>query len=131
VTAAAPAGSVPTNGQLTWLLGRRRVFAFFAAFTIVALGDVLFGELDKLTHAFDDIVIVILMAVVLGVIGSGLRKTSVLQLSRQQNIVLVIVIVALIIQIVAFPIEMKDPMDFGNEIPVLLLLVAMIVNRFV
>lgn len=58
------------------------------------------------------------------------KKHSLAELKKQHNILTILFVVAVIFKLYAFPVEMNDPEDFGNEIPVLILLILTLLNRF-
>jgi hypothetical protein len=126
---ATPA--VAGEAELRHQLARRRVFVFFFAFTLVALLPTMLGESDQLTHIADDVILVALAIIALAIIGAWWRRDTVAGLQQTHNAVLTLLIIALIVQIGAIYIERNDPSDFGNEIPSLFFILAMIINRIV
>jgi hypothetical protein len=115
----------------TKALAKRRVFVFFFVFAIIALLSTVAEESDIFLHALDDYVIIIIAIIALLFIYLSRKKQTVSQLARQHNVILALLVIALIVQIYAIIVEFNDPADFGNEIPVLVLIVMMLVNRFV
>ncbi len=131
MAATAPQGPIPSpDPSLQWELSRRRVFLFFAATSVAIVVGVLFEESDQLLHLMDDLAILLLMGGVVAFLGSSWKRQALPELRRQNNVAVVLAAVALAFQIAAFPIEISDPADFGNEIPFLIFLLATIVNRF-
>lgn len=59
------------------------------------------------------------------------NKQSLVELRKQHNGFTVLFVIALVFKLYAFTVEANDPMNFGNEIPVLIFLILTIVNRFV
>jgi len=51
-------------------------------------------------------------------------------LRRQHNQILIMMIGALAFQLFAFAAEYNDPAGFGNEVPSLLALILVYINRF-
>lgn len=123
----------PASGtaQLRRELARRRVFVFFFAFTIVALLNTINDERDTLFHLIDDAAIVGLSIIALALAAAWWRRQTIPELQRLHNALLMLIVIALVVQLIWFPIEAPDPADFGNEIPVLLLLVVLLINRVV
>lgn len=119
------------EAELQHQLGRRRVFVFFFAFTIVALLPTALGESDMLTHFADDVAIIVLAAIALALIASWWRQDTVPGLQRLSNALLMIAIIELVIQIGGIYIERTDAADFANEIPSLLFILTLIINRAV
>lgn len=112
-------------------LAKRRVFIFFSVLIVAVLGNTLMEESDMFLHALDDYVLVGIAIIVLILIAAWRKKSSLSELKRQHNIILILFIIALAFQIYAFPQEIGDPVDFGNEIPSLILLILVFINRFV
>ena len=107
------------------------MFLFFAATMFVVMVGVVGEESDMPLHLLDDLAIFLIMLGVVGFLAVSWKKQTSTDLRRQNNVVLGAAVVALAFQILAFPLEASDPMDFGNEIPFLIILLATIVNRFV
>ena len=112
-------------------LGRRRVFLFVAVFLVLALAGVVQEESDMFLHALDEYAIIALSVVVIILIVLWRSKQSLVELKKQHNIIMAIFVVALVFKIYGLIVEANDPSDFGDEIPVFILLVLTIVNRFV
>ena len=112
-------------------LGRRRVYIFFAAFFAIALFGLIFEEGDIITHAVDEIGIVTISIIVLILIAVWRKKTTLTELKKQHNIITVLFVVALLFKLYAFTVELTDPQDFGDEIPVLVGIILTLLNRFV
>ncbi len=112
-------------------IAKRRVFLFFGILTLLALSDAAITESDILLHAIDDYAIITLSIITILIIAVWWKKQSLGELRRQHNIILIIWIVALLFQIFAFVQEINDPEDFGNEIPSLILILLILINRFV
>lgn len=111
-------------------LGRRRVFFFVAAFLALALGGLIPEEADVFLHALDEYAIVALSVIALILLVAWRNKQSLADLKRQNNIILVLFVVALVFKLYAFTVEISDPADFGDEIPILIGLLLTIANRF-
>lgn len=112
-------------------LGRRRVFIFVTAFLLVALGGIIREESDIFLYALDEYVmlVVVVVAAVLFVVWR--KKQTLPELRKLHNIVTVLFIIALVFKVAAIFIEANDPEDFGDEIPIFILLVLTLVNRFI
>lgn len=112
-------------------LGRRRVYIFVSAFLLLALGGIINEEADIFLHALDEYVIfaLVVIAAILFVIWR--KKQSLSELKKQHNIIAVLFVVALLFKIFAIYVEASDPEDFGNEIPIFILLILTLVNRFI
>jgi phosphoglycerol transferase MdoB-like AlkP superfamily enzyme len=112
-------------------LGRRRVYIFFAAFFALALVGLIPEEIDIFTHAIDEMGIVTISIIVLILIAIWRKKTTLAELKRQHNIITILFVVALLFKLYAFTVEINDPQDFGDEIPVLIGIILTLLNRFV
>ncbi len=111
-------------------LGRRRVFFFISIFLALALGGLIPEESDIFLHALDEYAIVAISIIAVILLIAWRKKQSLAELKKQHNIILVLFLIALAFKLYAFPVEMSDPMDFGDEIPVLIGLLLTIGNRF-
>ena len=130
-TTTTPA-SAPTDDQKAWTkqLGRARVFIFFFAFVVVAIGNAVGEENDIALHVADDyadIAIAIIGVIVL----ATMWKKGTAALRKANNISTVLAVLLIVATIFAITQEYNDPTDFGNEIPTLLFGIFMIINRFV
>ena len=127
-----PAGDLEMTSEENAIrreLGRRRVFVFVAAFLALAMfGDGL-NEADIFMHALDDFAIVALSVVVLILIVAWRKKVTLSELKKQHNIIAVLFVIMLVFKLYAVPVEMSDPQDFGDEIPILIGLVLTLLNR--
>jgi hypothetical protein len=112
-------------------IAKRRVFLFFSVLTLLALSDAAITESDIFLHAIDDYAIITLSILSIILIVVWWKKQSLGELRKQHNIILIIWAVALLFQIFAFVQEINDPEDFGNEIPSLILILLILINRFV
>ena len=111
-------------------LGRLRVFAFTAIFLAVALVGVINEELDIFLHALDEYAIIGLSIVVILLVVVWRKKRTLSDLKMQLNVYEVLFLVMLIFKIFAFIQEIADPTDFGNEPPLLILLILTLIQRF-
>ena len=111
-------------------LGRRRVFAFFWSFVILALASSVVEEGDIFLHVVDDYADIILAVVALIVLIAWWRRTSESDLKRVNNILAVLAVLLIFATIFAITQEYNDPMDFGNEIPTLFFGIFLVINRF-
>ncbi len=116
---------------LTREFGRRRVYIFVSAWLLLALGGVINEESDIFLHALDEYVIfaLVVIAAILFVIWR--KKQSLSELKKQHNIIWILFVVALVFKVYAIYVEAADPTDFGNEIPIFILLILTLVNRFI
>ncbi len=112
-------------------IAKRRVFLFFSILTVLALSEAATTESDIFLHAIDDYAIVILSILTALLIILWWKKQTLGELRKQHNTILIIWVVALLFQIFAFVQEINDPVDFGNEIPSLILILLTLINRFV
>lgn len=112
-------------------LGRTRVFAFFWAFALVAIANVITEESDIFLHGVDDYTDIILAIVALIIIAVWWKKQTPAELKRTNNVLTVLAAVLILATIFAITQESGDPTDFGNEIPTLLFGVFMLINRIV
>jgi hypothetical protein len=110
--------------------GRRRVFLFIALWIVVALSYTLIEESDEILHAVDEYVIWTLSLILIIYFIVNWKKKSPSDLHKQNTFATVLFAIALVFKIIAIPLEIADPPDFGNEIPVLILMIFMMINRF-
>ena len=130
LTASVPiAASAPLDAHKE--LAKRRVFLFGGAALLFALFGVLFEESDKLLHLIDDVVVVGVGLLIVALIIAWRNRVAAEDVHRQNNLFTVLLVIALVAELIAFPIEISDPMDFGNEPPSLIILVVFILNRFI
>lgn len=111
-------------------LGRRRVFAFFWVFTLVAIANTINEENDILLHVVDDYTDIVLAVVAIVVLLLWWKRASFKNLRRGNNILTVLAVLLIVATLYAVTQEMGDPTDFGNEIPTIFFGVFMILNRF-
>jgi hypothetical protein len=112
-------------------LAKRRVFVLFSLFFFFALlGDMII-EGDMFSHALDEYVFIAIAAVVLIFIALNWKTTTVDELRKQHNYITGLFVIALIFQLYAFPAEIGDPADFGNEVPSLVGLIVILLNRVI
>ncbi len=112
-------------------LGRRRVYIFVSAWLLLALGGVINEESDIFLHALDEYVIFALAVIAAILFVIWRKKQSLPELKKQHNIIWILFVVALVFKIYGIYVEAGDPEDFGNEIPIFILLILTLVNRFV
>lgn len=122
---------VTENQKVTKELAKRRVFLFVAAFLALALPGVIGEESDMFLHALDEYVILGIAIVVIVLVVAFRKKVSLAEIRKQHNIILALFVIALIFKFYAITVESGDPTDFGDEIPIFILLALTIVNRFV
>jgi hypothetical protein len=112
-------------------LGRLRVFAFLAvALAALAVG-IIGEESDILLHALDEYAIFALSIVVILLLVVWRKKRTLADLKMQLNVFEVLFVIMLVFKIFAFTQEMSDPTDFGDEIPLLIVLVLAVIQKFV
>jgi uncharacterized membrane protein YozB (DUF420 family) len=109
-------------------LGRRRVFVFSAAFLALALFGDAMTEADMFTHVLDEIAIVSLSIIVLILIAAWRKKVTLQDLKKQHNIIAMLFAIMLIFKLYAITVEIGDPEDFGDEIPILIGLILTLLN---
>jgi hypothetical protein len=117
--------------SLTKWLGRNRVSAFFWAFALVALLNVITEENDIFLHVVDDYADIAIIVVALALLAMWWKKQSPSQLKRTGNAMAVLAVLLILATIFAITQEIGDPTDFGNEIPTLLFGIFLLINRFV
>ena len=98
-------------------LARRRVFCFLSIFFAIALAGDIPGEADIFLHALDEYAIVSLSVLALIIIFVWRNNKTLSQLKKQNNIILVLFIIALGFKLFAFMVESNDPMDFRRRNP--------------
>ncbi len=87
-------------------------------------------ESDMFMHALDDYGTVAIAAITLILLAIWWKKQTLNDLRKQHNIITGLFVVALLLTFYAFSVEMGDPADFGNEIPSLILIILIILNKF-
>ncbi len=112
-------------------LGRLRVSVFvavsLAALTVGIIGE----ESDIILHALDEYAIFALSIVVILLLVVWRKKRTLADLKMQLNVFEVLFVIMLIFKIFAFTQEMSDPADFGDEVPLLIVLILTVIQRFV
>ncbi len=111
-------------------LGRRRVFAFFWVFVVVAIANTINEENDIFLHVVDDYTDIVLATIAIVVLVMWWKRSSMKDLRMTNNILTVLAVGLIIATIFAITQEMGDPTDFGNEIPTLFFGIFMLLNRF-
>lgn len=122
--------SGPDKSVTKWL-GRNRVSAFFWAFALIALLNVITEEQDIFLHVVDDYADIAIIVVGLAVLAMWWKRQSPSQLKRTQNVMAALAVLLILATIYAITQEIGDPADFGNEIPTLLFGIFLLINRFV
>jgi hypothetical protein len=115
---------------VTKFLGRRRVFAIVSVWLLVLL-EVAMTEGDELLHAFDDYSVVAIAVITIILVVAWRHKSSLAELKKQTNIMTALFVVGLAVKLFAIVVESSDAADFGDEIPLFVLMVIMVINRFV
>jgi len=121
---------IPEEKSIARELAKRRAFIVLFIVLIEIVGAFIGLESDMIAHSLDDYAILAISIVALLVIGAMWKIQSLAGLSKQHNILLVLLIVALAFQIYAFIAESNDPTDLGNEYPSLTILVLILINKF-
>ena len=113
-------------------LGKKRVFVFFAVAIALAFAvDAIVVESDNFMFALDDYALVGLSILALVLVGVWRSRRSLSELRSQNNIIVVLFVIALLFKIYGVVVESGHPDDFGDEIPGLLILIVTVLNRFV
>ncbi len=112
------------------MLGRRRVFLYFAVFLFITMLLDGLAELDIPIHAVDDIGIAVLSIIGVIILAILWKKESAASLRTQNNILIGLTAIMIIFQIFGIVVERASPMDFGDDIPVLIGLIIMLLNGF-
>jgi len=124
--------SVSEDKSIVRELGKRRVFIFFSvAVAIVFAVDAILVESDNLTFMLDDLGLVGISILSLALLGIWWNRRSLKELRSQHNIIAILFVIAVLFKIFGIVVEMDHPDDFGNEIPGLIILLIVIINRFV
>ncbi len=110
--------------------GRRRVYIFVTAWLLLSVGGIINEESDMFLHALDEYAILTLVIIAAILFFFWRKKQSLSDLRKQHNIIWILFLVALAFKIYAIFVEAGDPTDFGNEIPIFILLILTLVNRF-
>ncbi len=111
-------------------LGRRRVFAFFWVFVLVAIANTINEENDIFLHVVDDYADIALAIIAIVVLVIWWKRSSMKNLRMTNNTLTVLAVGLIIATVFAITQEMGDPTDFGNEIPTLFFGIFMLLNRF-
>ena len=111
-------------------IARRRVIAFFAAFLLIAMLFDLFAELNTFSHAGDEIWLVVLSAIILLYMAVSRNKKSAKDFNTQRLVLIGLVILMIAAQAYGLFVEAGTE-DFGDDIPVLIGLVLMLINLLV
>lgn len=109
---------------------RRRVYFFVAIWIVIALIGLINEESDKFFNVLDDYGIIGVAIVALIYLWTQRKKTSEKDFKMQRNVLTILFLIALAFQIYAIPTELSDAQDFGNEIPVLIMIILTLLNGF-
>ena len=124
--------SVSEDKSIVRELGKRRVFIFFSvAIAIVFAVDAILVESDTLAFMLDDFGLVGISILSLALLAIWRNRRSLNELRSQHNIIAVLFVIAVLFKIYGIMVEMGHPDDFGNEIPGLIILLTVVLNRFV
>ncbi len=109
---------------------RRRVFAFFAVFLAIPMLLDVFGEADVLSHAVDETGLAAVSIAILIYLALSARRNSTKEIAVQRLVILALVVAAIAFQVYGLFVEFGTE-DFGDDIPVLIGLVLMLINGLV
>lgn len=112
------------------LLGRRRVFLYFAVLLFITMLLDGLGELDVSIHAVDDIGIAIVSIIGVIILAAMWKKDSTGSLRMQNNIFIGLTVIMILLQIFGILVEKASPADFGDDIPILIGLIILLLNGF-
>lgn len=112
-------------------LGRRRVFAFFWVFFVLAIAQTVSEESDELLHVADDYVDIVLAVIAIVALLVWWKRKSFKDLRMTNNLMTVLAAGLLVATLFAFSQEMGDSADLANDIPSLFFGIFMLINRFV
>ena len=109
---------------------RKRVFIFMAAFLLLAMFLDAFAEGDILSHAVDEIGLVAVSLIMLAFIALTWSRRNAKDFATQRLVLLVLVVIGIAVQVYGLFAE-QSTADFGDDIPVLIGLVLMLINGLV
>lgn len=96
----------------------------------LAFLGVAMAEMDPPIFVTDDVVAAILGIVTLLLYFVWRNKTSLGDLKKQTNIFTALLVVAFLVKSIWIFVEIGDPDAFGDDVPAVFFLVAVLVNRF-
>ena len=123
--------AIPQENMMRQGLGRLRVFAFVAVSLAALTLGVINEESDIFFHALDEYAIFTLSIAVLLLLVVWRKKRTLADLMMQLNVFEVLFLIMLAFKIFAFTQEMSDPTDFGDEVPLFIVLIFALIQRFV
>jgi uncharacterized membrane protein len=124
--------SVNEDKSIVRELGKRRVFIFFSiAIAIVFAVDAILVESDNPTFMLDDFGLVGLSILSLAFLAVWRNRRSLKELRSQHNIIAALFVIAVLFKIYGIAVETGHSEDFGNEIPGLIILLIVVLNRYV
>ncbi len=112
-------------------LGRRRVFAFFWVFALIATVGITSTEIDDSVAMLDEYAIVALAVIAFVVLAYWRRRQSPAQLARVNNILTALAVGLLLAAILGMVLEYGDTADFADEGGKMIISVVLLINRFV
>jgi peptidoglycan/LPS O-acetylase OafA/YrhL len=110
---------------------RRRAFLFLSALLAALMTNALATEGDMLVTAFDDVAILVLGLFEISVIALQWRKRPRPQLRRANDMMSIVGLWVVVFAISAFEVEAGFSEDLADEVPALLIGLAMVVNRLI
>ncbi len=112
-------------------LGRRRVFAFFWVFALIATLGIISTEIDDSVAMLDEYAIIALAVIAFVVLAYWRRGQSPAQLARANNILTALAVGLLLTAILGMVLEYGDTADFADEGGKMIISVVLLINRFV
>ncbi len=120
-----------SEAKLEKNLRRRRANIFLAFFFVAATLLTMWSEANNFLFFLDELGVLFSSIIILIVLVAAWNKKSPRDILNQNNIVLILFVIALIFKIYGFIIEAASPPGFGDEEPVLIALIVAIANRFI
>ena len=109
--------------------GRRRAAGIMGVIGLAFLGVVM-SETDQMIFITDDVVAAVLGGITLLLYLAWRHKTSLADLKKHTDIFTGLLGVAFAVKVVWILVERGDPGAFGDDIPAVFFLIAVLANRF-
>lgn len=109
--------------------GRRRAAGIMGVIGLAFLG-VVTSETDQMIFITDDVVAAVLGGITLLLYLAWRHKTSLADLKKHTNVFTGLLVAAFALTAVWILVERGDPGAFGDDIPAVFFLIAVLANRF-
>jgi cation transport ATPase len=108
--------------------GRRRAFMFVYVLTAVVFFIIIFSESGTFSHMLDDMADVAVAALSVVVFGVTWRSTTSQAIARANRIATLVAVLIILATVYAAAVEYGNAMDFGDDLPTMVLGVVALLN---